>query len=230
MSRSSRTMVWLRLKNLQTTAHSITYLRTTKENPLLSLNVARQPRSKLLLVVHQRQYRFLLALALKLFKRWISRWGELRQRQLHLPQQVLHSRAQLLSAQILLFFQQVHNLGHLSLSDFCMVYALDTRILSCFTENGYVTLNQLSYTTVRDLKEMEFKRGDIAAIQCAIARWLQDSHGDWWVSLRFFAFHICCTLLPIILIHCTLVRLHRTHVQMLLLLYNFRTLNHQLYF
>ena len=66
----------------------------------------------------------------------------------------------------------------LALSDFCMVYALDTRILSCFTENGYVTLNQLSYTTVHNLKEMEFKRGDIAAIQCAIARWLQDSHGD----------------------------------------------------
>lgn len=59
-----------------------------------------------------------------------------------------------------------------------MMYALDGTILSRFTENGYATLNQLSYTTVCDLKEMEFKRGDIAAIQCAIARWLQDVHGD----------------------------------------------------
>ena len=55
------------------------------------------------------------------------------------------------------------------------MYALSDEILSRFMENGYAILNQLSYTTVRDLKEMEFKRGDIAAIQCALARWIQNS-------------------------------------------------------
>jgi hypothetical protein len=63
----------------------------------------------------------------------------------------------------------------LPLSNFCMMYALSNEILSCFTDNGYAILNQLSYTTVRDLKEMEFKRGDIAAIQCALASWIQNS-------------------------------------------------------
>lgn len=59
----------------------------------------------------------------------------------------------------------------LRLSDFCAAYNLRTEILNRFSENGFETLNQLCYITLNDLKEMEFKRGEIAGIQDAIATW-----------------------------------------------------------
>lgn len=59
----------------------------------------------------------------------------------------------------------------LQLADFCMTYTLKNEILNRFSENGFETLNQLCYITLNDLKEMEFKRGEIAGIQDAIATW-----------------------------------------------------------
>jgi len=57
------------------------------------------------------------------------------------------------------------------------MYALGDDIFSRFSQNGYGGLAQLSYTTLQDLRDMEFKRGDIAAIQCAIAEWVQNING-----------------------------------------------------
>jgi hypothetical protein len=60
----------------------------------------------------------------------------------------------------------------LTLVDFCATYNLSGEILSRFTDNGFTTLNQLCYISLTDLKEMVFKRGEIAGIQDAIAVWM----------------------------------------------------------
>jgi hypothetical protein len=60
----------------------------------------------------------------------------------------------------------------LTLVDFCAMYNLSGDILSRFTDNGFTTLNQLCYISLTDLKEMVFKRGEIAGIQDAIAVWM----------------------------------------------------------
>jgi hypothetical protein len=59
----------------------------------------------------------------------------------------------------------------LPLANFCTTYNLSNEILTCFSNNGFTTLNQLCYIALSDLKEMEFKRGEIAAIQYAIETW-----------------------------------------------------------
>jgi hypothetical protein len=51
------------------------------------------------------------------------------------------------------------------------MYNLSNEILTRFSANGFTTLNQLCYIALSDLKEMEFKRGEIAAIQDAIEMW-----------------------------------------------------------
>lgn len=58
------------------------------------------------------------------------------------------------------------------LVDFCATYNLSDDILSRFTDNGFTTLNQLGYISLVDLKDMVFKRGEIAGIQDAIAVWM----------------------------------------------------------
>jgi hypothetical protein len=60
----------------------------------------------------------------------------------------------------------------LILNDFCATYNLSDDILSRFTDNGFTTLNQLCYISLADLKDMVFKRGEIAGIQDAIAVWM----------------------------------------------------------
>jgi hypothetical protein len=60
----------------------------------------------------------------------------------------------------------------LTLINFCAAYNLSGDILVRFTDNGFTTFNQLCYISLADLKEMVFKRGEIAGIQDAIAVWM----------------------------------------------------------
>ena len=64
------------------------------------------------------------------------------------------------------------------LIDFCATYNLTGDILSCFTDNGFTTLNQLCYISLADLRDMAFKRGEIAGIQDAIAVWMAGLEKD----------------------------------------------------
>ena len=60
----------------------------------------------------------------------------------------------------------------LTLVDFCTTYNLSGDILARFIDNGFTTLNQLCYISLADLKDMAFKRGEIAGIQDALAVWM----------------------------------------------------------
>jgi hypothetical protein len=66
----------------------------------------------------------------------------------------------------------------LMLVNFCATYNLSANILSRFTDNGFTTLNQLCYISLADLKDMVFKRGEIAGIQDAIAVWMAGLEKD----------------------------------------------------
>lgn len=58
-----------------------------------------------------------------------------------------------------------------NLADFCTAHSLSQDILGRFTAQGFTTLNQLCYISLNDLKDIQFKRGEIAAVQDAIATW-----------------------------------------------------------
>ncbi len=58
-----------------------------------------------------------------------------------------------------------------SLTEFCNAHSLSEDILGRFTAQGFTTFNQLCYISLNDLKDMQFKRGEIAAIQDSIAIW-----------------------------------------------------------
>jgi len=66
----------------------------------------------------------------------------------------------------------------LALADFCGTYNLSDDIQSRFDDNGFTTLNQLCYISLVDLKDMLFKRGEIAAIQDAISVWMNGLEKD----------------------------------------------------
>jgi hypothetical protein len=60
----------------------------------------------------------------------------------------------------------------LMLIDFCATYNLSSDILLCFTDNGFMTLNQLCYISLADLRDMAFKQGEIVGIQDVISVWM----------------------------------------------------------
>ena len=66
----------------------------------------------------------------------------------------------------------------LALIDFCATHNLSDNILSCFTNNGFTTLNQLCYISLADLKDMVFKRREIALSQDVIAVWMDGLKKD----------------------------------------------------
>lgn len=57
------------------------------------------------------------------------------------------------------------------LAEFCTVHSLSEDILGRFTAQGFTMLNQLCYISLNNLKDIQFKRGEIAAIQDSIAIW-----------------------------------------------------------
>ena len=70
-----------------------------------------------------------------------------------------------------LFSPKIKPTVPLPLASFCTTFNLNENILTRFSDNGFMTLNQLCYIGLSDLKEMEFKQGEIAAIQDAIETW-----------------------------------------------------------
>jgi hypothetical protein len=59
----------------------------------------------------------------------------------------------------------------LSLDDFCTCYSLSDDIRKKLDVNGYTGTETLSFIVVAELKEMDFKFGEIAAMKAAMCRW-----------------------------------------------------------
>jgi hypothetical protein len=62
--------------------------------------------------------------------------------------------------------------GHdASLVDFCNQYHLSSNVLAKLQDNAYTDASQLQFVQITDLKEMEFKLGEVASLRVAVERW-----------------------------------------------------------
>jgi hypothetical protein len=77
-----------------------------------------------------------------------------------------------------LFSASIKPLIPIPLAEFCSAHNLSNEILRRFSDNGFTSVNQLCYITLSDLKDMEFKRGEVAAIQDAIETWVKSRSVD----------------------------------------------------
>jgi hypothetical protein len=59
----------------------------------------------------------------------------------------------------------------MSIVAFCILYQLDDSIAMKFASHSFKEARLLRYVTFSDLKEMEFKFGEIAALRDAVERW-----------------------------------------------------------
>jgi hypothetical protein len=57
------------------------------------------------------------------------------------------------------------------LTEFCMVYDLGPSLLEKFHDNSYKDARVLRFVTIAELKEMNFRLGEIAALRDAVERW-----------------------------------------------------------
>jgi hypothetical protein len=60
---------------------------------------------------------------------------------------------------------------NMSIAAFCMLYKLDDSIMTKFVTHSFKEAHLLRYVTISDLKEMEFKFGEIAALRDAVEKW-----------------------------------------------------------
>lgn len=60
---------------------------------------------------------------------------------------------------------------NMSIAAFCMLYKLDDSIMTKFVTHSFKETHLLRYVTISDLKEMEFKFGEIAALRDAVEKW-----------------------------------------------------------
>jgi hypothetical protein len=72
-----------------------------------------------------------------------------------------------------LFQPGSHHGPDLSLDDFCTSYKLSDRIRTRLHENGYISVETLTFIVVPELREMGFKFGEIAAMKAAMRHWGQ---------------------------------------------------------
>ncbi|KAG2368819.1 hypothetical protein BDR07DRAFT_1371868 [Suillus spraguei] len=61
--------------------------------------------------------------------------------------------------------------NNMSITSFCALYKLDDSIAAKFASNSFKEACLLRYVTFADLKEMEFKIGEIAALHDAVETW-----------------------------------------------------------
>ncbi|KAG0707966.1 hypothetical protein DFH29DRAFT_756527, partial [Suillus ampliporus] len=59
----------------------------------------------------------------------------------------------------------------LYLNEFCSNYILSNDIRTKLHQNGYTGMETICYILISELKEMEFKLGEIAAMCAAMKRW-----------------------------------------------------------
>ncbi|KAI5981242.1 hypothetical protein EDD15DRAFT_2380033 [Pisolithus albus] len=60
----------------------------------------------------------------------------------------------------------------LTLSEFCAAYSLSDNVRQKLDDNGYMGSSTISYICVSELKDMEFKHGEIAAMKDAVRWWI----------------------------------------------------------
>jgi hypothetical protein len=58
-----------------------------------------------------------------------------------------------------------------NLVEFCNQYNLSSNILTKLQDNAYTDASQLQFVQITDLKDMEFKLGEIASLRVAVERW-----------------------------------------------------------
>jgi hypothetical protein len=59
----------------------------------------------------------------------------------------------------------------LNIEDFCHIYKLDNEILMRLKRNGYHRTKTFKHITIPQLRDMEFKHGEIASLQDAVDEW-----------------------------------------------------------
>lgn len=59
----------------------------------------------------------------------------------------------------------------MALDTFCTHYQLSPSVLEKLTINDYTHARFLRYITIKDLEEMDFKKGQIAALRDAVEAW-----------------------------------------------------------
>lgn len=74
-----------------------------------------------------------------------------------------------LSSKLLLSSREIG--PDMALDIFCASYDLSAGILDKLTSNDYTHARFLRYITIKDLEEMEFKKGQIAALRDAVEAW-----------------------------------------------------------
>ncbi|KAF7969545.1 hypothetical protein HWV62_26945 [Athelia sp. TMB] len=66
----------------------------------------------------------------------------------------------------------------MTVSDFCKSYQLSATIEKKLTDEGYTHARMLRFATVRELKEMSFRNGEIACLKDAVERWCSEIAGE----------------------------------------------------
>ena len=58
-----------------------------------------------------------------------------------------------------------------NLVEFCDQYNLSSNILTKLQDNTYTDASQLQFVQIIDLKDMEFKLGEVASLWVSVERW-----------------------------------------------------------
>jgi hypothetical protein len=61
------------------------------------------------------------------------------------------------------------------LASFCSLYGLGDSVLRKLVDNAYTDARMLRFITIAELKEMEFRLGEIAALRDAVEKWSDTS-------------------------------------------------------
>ena len=59
----------------------------------------------------------------------------------------------------------------MAIDEFCKVYQLSDGITKKLTENSYTYARMLRFVTIEEVKQMDFRLGEIAALRNAVDQW-----------------------------------------------------------